>query len=558
VDYNVILEGWEIPRRILMNSIGSFPMRLLVAPLLVLLAGCGPAYYKDSADSEVYGIIRQKSEAIKGMPSEFTIDSGEAPALATAHTESASGGRISLAEAIETAVKNSRSYQSRKEQLYSQGLSLTSSRHSFAPRFSGSASGDMSEGDSRKNVSGALSLGVSKMLATGADLSVSIATNLFRYISGGDPGETATSAFAAALTQPLLRGAGREVALENLTQAERSMVYAIRDFVRYRKSFSVDVAQSYFNLLQQGDQLLNAENNFHSLQRERIKAELMANAGRVPEFQVDQRRQSEQSARDSWIRAQQRYENSLDRFKLDLGLPTDVAIEPDPAELEQLAAEIAQPIEMASGEAIEIALTHRLDLSSDVDRYEDSERRVRVAANQLKPGLDLILSYGADTDPNKQVLDFAEGDSSYSVGADLDLPFDRKSERNSYRQALINREAAQRNLEEQRDQIKLEVRDALRNLQQARQSYEIQENNLRLNERRVESTTLLQQAGRANTRDVLDAQEDLLDAQNGVTQALVDHFNARLDLLLALEALKVDDNGLWMIETSPAQSEESR
>ena len=62
-----------------------------------------------------------------------------------------------------------------------------------------------------------------------------------------------------------------------------------------------------------------------------------------------------------------------------------------------------------------------------------------------------------------------------------------------------------------------------------------------LSERRVESLALLQEAGQATTRDVLDAQEDLLSAQNAVTEALVDHYYARLDLTLAMETLPASD-----------------
>jgi hypothetical protein len=67
------------------------------------------------------------------------------------------------------------------------------------------------------------------MLATGGDISISLVNNLFRVISGGDPNQAAASAVAAAVSQPLLQGAGRRIALEDLTQAERDMVYAIRN-----------------------------------------------------------------------------------------------------------------------------------------------------------------------------------------------------------------------------------------------------------------------------------------------------------------------------------------
>ena len=47
---------------------------------------------------------------------------------------------------------------------------------------------------------------------------------------------------------PLLRGAGR-VAYESRYQAERDLIYAVRDFERFRRVFVVDVAREFLNLV---------------------------------------------------------------------------------------------------------------------------------------------------------------------------------------------------------------------------------------------------------------------------------------------------------------------
>jgi len=514
--------------------------------LLTFLAiGCGTGHYKESADKEVYGIIADKSTSIEGMPSTFTIEPGEE--RISEHHTAAPPMLLSLADSLEIAVKNSRKYQSQKESLYSQGLSLTLARDKFEPIFSGSASTEIERSAQRNSVSQILSFGVSKMLETGADLSISITTNLFRYLSG-DPAKTATSAISASLVQPLLRGAGRKVALENLTQEERDMAYAIRDFVRFRKTFSVNIAKSYYNILQQKDQLANAWNNYKNLEMERKRAELMGQAGRLPEFQVDQTKQDELRAWDRWIRAKTTYENSLDAFKLDLGMPTDMAIELDPSEMANLVSQGIVPPKVTLDGATAAALENRLDLKNIRGRAEDAGRKVTVAVNALKPGLDLTSSVLVETDGDTKPFDFDFDNASYSAGVDIKLPLERTLERNVYRQALINQSAAERDLVESIDEVKLGVRSILRNLAQAEQSYNIQRNSLRLAEQRVESTSLLQQAGRASTRDVLEAREALLEAQNQVSRALVDHFNARLDLFLAMERLRINDIGLWIEE----------
>ena len=52
-------------------------------------------------------------------------------------------------------------------------------------------------------------------------------------------------------------------------------------------------------------------------------------------------------------------------------------------------------------------------------------------------------------------------------------------------------------------------------------------------------------AGRADTRDILEAQEALLAAQNGVTAALVGYRIAELELQRDMGVLSVNHQGEW-------------
>jgi hypothetical protein len=55
---------------------------------------------------------------------------------------------------------------------------------------------------------------------------------------------------SASVTQPLLRGSGRQIVQENLTQAERNALYQIRSFNRYRQTFVVSIVNDYYRVLQ--------------------------------------------------------------------------------------------------------------------------------------------------------------------------------------------------------------------------------------------------------------------------------------------------------------------
>ena len=106
------------------------PGRLAGLWLLLALTGCTANYYRKSADRDAYRVIRQKSPRVSNMEPNFTIErtnrlsleglplSTNVPDFLGPDGERERGARIlRLEDALDMAVKFSRAYQSRKEQL---------------------------------------------------------------------------------------------------------------------------------------------------------------------------------------------------------------------------------------------------------------------------------------------------------------------------------------------------------------------------------------------------------------------------------------------------------
>jgi len=159
--------------------------------------------------------------------------------------------------------------------------------------------------------------------------------------------------------------------------------------------------------------------------------------------------------------------------------------------------------------------------------------------------MNLLAGANVDSKPYTRFADLQFQDGAYNLGFELDLPLDRLTERNAYRQSLIAWTQQKRSYDLDCDQVKLGVRKAYRDLLKEADSYRIQLKSLSLAEMRFESTSMLQQAGRATTRDVLDSQKDLLEAQNAATNALVRHTIAKLVLFRDVGILEVRPDGLW-------------
>ena len=531
-------------------SVKYTPFRLLGC--LLLICGCSTKHFKEDADKEVYGILKQKHKAALGIEHEFTIEQDQGDPLVgmpltqpepLADVEQPPSIKLNLVQCMEVAGKTNRNYQSEREGLYLSALSLTDERNRWGPILSGDLSAAYVNTKDDETVGGTGGLGLAKRFADGTRLGITLSADLLTHLVS-NPREAATSIVDITLTKPLWRGARKRIAQENLLQAERKVVYAIRDFARYRKTFAVQTATEFYRALQGRDGVINAWNNYQNLVTARVRTEMMAEAGRLPEFQVDQARQNEFSAQDRYIRAVQGYQQSLDRFKLSLGLPTDSPIRLDVSELERVRQQGIIHPDVGAEQAVAIALQARLDLTKARDEVEDAGRKVVVAENGLAPDIDLVLSSELKSTENRPGR-LRPDAGTHSAGINVALPLERTDERNTYRRALIDLEQSKRNAIQREDSIKLEVRGAWRKRQEARARYEIQLRSLELAERRVESTELLQQLGRADTRDVLEAEDALLGARNSVTEALVDHTIAKLEFWRDTGVLEVNEDGLW-------------
>ena len=159
--------------------------------------------------------------------------------------------------------------------------------------------------------------------------------------------------------------------------------------------------------------------------------------------------------------------------------------------------------------------------------------------------VNLIGSLNVESPDNTSFnrLQFQQG--LYSLGLNADLPLDRKNQRNAYRSALITFTKSQRDYENEVDNIKLQIRNAYRQLRERAESYRIQQLSLKLAEKRLENNRLLLDAGRADVRLLLDSQDALVNAQNSLTAALVNHTIAKLNFFRDIGVLQVRPDGMW-------------
>lgn len=156
---------------------------------------------------------------------------------------------LDLNNAVRTALVHSPSYQQNLEELYLSALDVSSERFLLDSQFFGGWQTSAERRGTRlssPNGSTLVSTGprgvqMRKAYATGADLLVGFANSLTWQLAG--PNDYASSSLLNfSFIQPLLRQGGRDVVLERLTLAERTLLANVRAFERYRREFYVNIA----------------------------------------------------------------------------------------------------------------------------------------------------------------------------------------------------------------------------------------------------------------------------------------------------------------------------
>lgn len=547
---------------------------------LALLA-CTNASYKRSADDESYGAIAEKSDLVPGMNDQIVVDEEKLVELTSLPLNSSSfefldneadseiGAYIlGLNDALDLAFEHSRDFQSQKERLYLEALSLTLDRDRYSPTFSSISRGeyqwdatdefvsDMQDLTGMENlrnsdllstsesVDADTSLGAQYLLKSGGAIAINLTNNFTRFLTG-DISEIGTGALIGSFTQPLLRGFGSDIETETLMQAERDLLYQLRDFTRFRKTFAVRVASDYYSVLLSRATAVNyyaglLANNL-SLEREQaFQAE-----GLTTLLEVGRLEQSSLQADLRWTSSITRYKRSLDNFKILIGLDADENIVLDDVEMSLITETGMESLDISLDQATEMAMQTRLDLYTQLDRVQDSARRIDVAANALYPALDfsVVASVPSSNSSNLGELDFEN--AIYTAGLDLELPLETTLNRNNYRRALIDYEASTRDYLLSLDDIKLSVLDTWRRMSEARKSYDINVTSVEINERRVEEAELRAELGLGDIQDTVDSQNDLTAARTELISSIVQHNIAKLDFWRDVGLLYVDENGQW-------------
>lgn len=540
-----------------------------VASLTLLalgLSSCSTGFYKKWADKETYGILRKKASKVPNSGQAF-LDITPPPPVRMEELrknmkkEEFLGDRayleenarvISLAEALDYAVHRNRTYLVQKETVYLAALNLTLVRQQYGPIISGSGSTTKASTDAVAGINNLVrtstltttgNLGFSALTRTGTLLATNLTTNFVRFFTGGK--DSGISQLGFSLAQPLLSGAGYLSASEVLTQSERSVLYAIRTFAQYRKSFAVDIAAQYYGVIQSRETARNAYLAFKAFdfvvaRETAMQKENAANSTKSSVFRLVQSRIVFER---SWISAIRDYEQALDDLKVNLGLPVTERFVVDYKDKDALQI-IESPGTL--DEAISIAMTNRLDIWNLRDQVEDTSRRVLIAKQQALPSVNALVNYNMLDNPDRNDFTIEPRNKSYSVGLNTDLNLNQKPERNILRSSIVAEQQARRALDLFEENTRSDVRTGWRDLQLARKQYELAKLGMEISTQRLEVEEAFNAEGLGTAINLVDAQRDMNTTRNLMVSTTINHTLVRLRLWRDMGVLFIEKDGGWV------------
>ncbi|MFO0956674.1 MAG: hypothetical protein U0800_04300 [Isosphaeraceae bacterium] len=483
--------------------------------------------------------------------------------------------KIGPRESLELALINSRVYQFRLEGVLLAALPVTLQRFAFEPQgYAGLGSATAVGGAGLTGVLGSVGptippgagvnqwvyrtkeapggqlsqlnlgtlAGFGKLFNNGLRVAGGIAnTTIFQFTGNNSRQPTVQSLLPLTVTMPFLRGGGRAVTLEPLTQAERNLLYEIRNFARFRQEFFTsimtiqgqgitsastqggvnvtDTAVGYLTVVQNLQEVENDVRNVEIFERVlRIYQGLASGAGTsVSSLDVDQIDLNLQSQKQTLLQDQIQYRNLLDQYKIQLGMPPDVNLMADYGVLSQFSKVFQSTFGLtATREQVErlvsdlpglpdviidgrsvieatkdpekledlmlaaerVALENRLDLMNQRAQLYDAWRQIRVTSNALQGIFNVTLTNQVFTPPTtSNPFAFLDQSRQFSLVFNGELPLVRLNERNTFRTALVNYERQRRSLMAAEDTIKFQVRNEIRTMIQNYVSYELLKRN---------------------------------------------------------------------------------
>ena len=352
---------------------------------------------------------------------------------------------LSLADAVGEALANNERIVNQSDAIAQADLGLRLARNAFRPKVTPNIFGSIGRDDISSQT---YRVDVSQKLVTGTELRLS--TGTVSSLIPGQLGDASSDVLfysadtTVTLSQPLLRGFGKNVARRGLNAAELRREDAARQQSLSEQQVAVDVAAAYYRVVSQQAFVDVARQSLTRARRLRDASEAKLDAGLVSQLDVLRSQQLVSQAEMQLFDSQSAVEDARDQLTFLMGrdrtepFTVEAAIPRPPAD----------PIDVPSATAL--ALRHRLDLKSRVASADDAENQIRFSRNQLLPQVDVNFAFTRRETAASFRDSFGLDGYRFATFFTIAMPVDRTAQQVEYQSAVIDRQRRRREAENAR------------------------------------------------------------------------------------------------------------
>ena len=332
------------------------------------------------------------------------------------------------------------------------------------------------------------------------------------------------------IVQPLMRGLGKSVARRALTSAEVRHQDAMVSLARAEQLLSVEVASTYFRVIQQRSLRDVAEKSLERSEQLLRVADAKMQAGLVSQLDVLRARQLVAESRLQLGDATYAVDSARDELATLMGWSTDRAFEV----VGDIPATDAPP---SLEGAMATARERRADLARARSSVSEAERTAGYFRNQLLPQVDLSVGLTRRETATSLADSVRAGRFHLSTFFTISMPIDRTPQLVEYQNALIDRDRRRRDADLLEQAVADEVKRYAREQRRLADVLAAAEASVDLARQEVEIAGFRYARGLSNSLDVISAETGLLAAEGRLVMVRAEAAVTRLRLRAVMGVL---------------------
>jgi len=465
--------------------------------------------------------------------------------------------RLSLEQYIELVLANHGDVQVQKLNVYSQENQIQAALSPFDPSFQTSFTAQRGQtpqadnlggGDVVSNLSQNGRAAFSKRFDTGTDLNAVFSTN--RGSSNSNRtlfNPSLRESFSLNLAQPLLRGRGRSIQRIPYVIAQ---IQRDRTEEQARQQIINIVAQAenaYWAAVQQKESLVVQQRNLDLAQTFLDRSRRELELGAISPLDIYQPEQQVANAQVGATQARYQLQQTEDAVRRQIGADLDPDFRTMQLELTETADPPQNPPVFDQEEMVSLAFQLRPELTAQRRQLNIRDLQIKQATNQLRPDLSLNASYSSQGLGGNSLIrdDFGNvigvtpgglGDAlgqlgrfdfpTYSVGLSLNLPLRNRQAAATLANQAIAKKQDLYDMRSTEQDVRLDVVQAIAGLEQAKAAVQQATEARRFSQLRLDAEQQKYDLGVSETFFVLNAQVDLVTAENAVLNQSINYRRA--------------------------------